>query len=343
MRWPAVWEVVHRPQPPSARRRPSTGARTWSAGPLQRCHRHGMDLLRQIATDEVFSAAQAVSAGIGPQALARLVNARLCFPLTRGWYAVRPPSDEADRHRLAATALARKFAGRALISHHSALLRLGLPTFRANVATVHLTRLDDGPNRRSQDTQLHLRIPRMPKPAPSGVLRSTPAPVPAAYAAVQAGLLGEPRAALVAADAALHRGLVTPAELAAAVGALAGQRGIGPVRAVIEQADGRIESPGESLLGHEARAMGLGLVPQFTVVAEGQAYRADFGIVGTRVLLEFDGKVKYANREALYAEKRREDALRRAGWVVVRFTWDDLLRPERVRRRIEQALRTAAA
>lgn len=84
-----------------------------------------MDTLRQIAIDDVFSAAEAVSAGIGPQALARLVTARRCFPLTRGWYAVRAPSDEADRHRLAATALARKFAGRALVSHHSALVLLG--------------------------------------------------------------------------------------------------------------------------------------------------------------------------------------------------------------------------
>lgn len=302
-----------------------------------------MELLHQISTDDVFSAAAAASVGLGPQALARLVNARRCFPLTRGWYAVRPPADGADRHRLAATALAHKFAGRAVVSHHSALLRLGLPTFSADLSTVHLTRVDDGLNRHSTHAQLHLRVPGLPEMELSAVLRSTPPPIPVAYAAVQAGLLGEPRAALVAADAALHRGLVTQEELMAAVTALSGLRGIGPVRAVLEQADDRIESPGESLLGHQARALGLRLVPQYAVTVEGQTYRADFGVVGTRLLLEFDGKVKYTDREALFAEKRREDALRRAGWIVVRITWDDLLRPERVRERIHEALRTAAA
>lgn len=302
-----------------------------------------MDLLRQLAVDDVLSAADARTVGIGPQALARLVTAGTCFPLTRGWYAVRRPADPIDRHRLASTALAFKFAGHAVVSHHSALVRLGLPTFSADLATVHLTRTDDGLNRRSRDVQLHLRLPGLRVEEKGGALRSAPPPITVAYAAVQAGLLGEPRAALVAADAALHRQLVTADELAAAAGAMAGHGGIGPVRAVLEQADGRIESPGESLLGHEVRSLGLVLVPQYAVSVEGQRFRADFGVVGTRLLLEFDGKAKYADREAIFAEKRREDTLRRAGWIVVRFTWEDLMHPERVGLRIRTALRTAAA
>ncbi|NUQ31562.1 MAG: hypothetical protein HOP99_01850 [Dermatophilaceae bacterium] len=54
--------------------------------------------------------------------------------------------------------------------------------------------------------------------------------------------------------------------------------------------------------------------------------------------------MKYADgrRETLFAEKQREDALRRDGWTVVRVVWADLDDPERLRRRILDALALAA-
>ena len=56
-------------------------------------------------------------------------------------------------------------------------------------------------------------------------------------------------------------------------------------------------------------------------------------LVGDRVVVEFDGLVKYEGAEgraALAAEKRREDWLRSLGYEVVRLTWADLDRPRRV-------------
>jgi very-short-patch-repair endonuclease len=116
------------------------------------------------------------------------------------------------------------------------------------------------------------------------------------------------------------------------------------VRAILGGADGRIESPGESVTGHIVRGMGLELEPQFEVSAEGRRFRADFRIKGARVLLEFDGRVKYAagDGRVLFEEKNREDILRRAGWVVVRIVWADLQDPAALRRRIWDALRIAA-
>jgi very-short-patch-repair endonuclease len=73
--------------------------------------------------------------------------------------------------------------------------------------------------------------------------------------------------------------------------------------------------------------------------------RVDF-LVGDRVVVEFDGMVKYGGadgREALAAEKRREDRLRTAGYEVVRLTWADLHQPEHVARAIRQAMARAAA
>jgi hypothetical protein len=80
--------------------------------------------------------------------------------------------------------------------------------------------------------------------------------VPTAIGVVQAGLEGVPLSALVAADAALRRRVVAADELSAACDVLAGWRGIGPVRAILREADARIESPGESILGHRLRGLG---------------------------------------------------------------------------------------
>ncbi|MDT4893624.1 MAG: hypothetical protein QOE97_2659, partial [Pseudonocardiales bacterium] len=43
---------------------------------------------------------------------------------------------------------------------------------------------------------------------------------------------------------------------------------------------------------------------------------------------EFDGKIKYdeGGMATVYAEKRREDRLREAGYEVVRFGWTDVQR-----------------
>ena len=76
--------------------------------------------------------------------------------------------------------------------------------------------------------------------------------------------------------------------------------------------------------------------------------RVDFLFQAQRVVVEFDGAVKYGGaaqrgQMALIAEKRREDAIRRLGYVVVRLTWADLASPERVRALILAAMRTAAA
>lgn len=72
--------------------------------------------------------------------------------------------------------------------------------------------------------------------------------------------------------------------------------------------------------------------------------RVDF-FVGERVVVEFDGMVKYGGadgRRALQAEKAREDRLRAAGYVVVRLVWSDLDDAGRVHALIQRALGRAA-
>ena len=275
--------------------------------------------LEQLAHRDVVSAARLGAAGHGPAAVARAVRAGLLTPLLRGWYAVRPPRDARDLHWLRTVAAWHRFEGRSLISHQSLLVAQGLPDYRLDLEAVHLTRLGVGPTRNGRDVKIH-----RPLPAYGLVPATSDDRVTTAVGVVQAGLEGVPLSALVAADAALHRGLVTTEQLTAACELLAGCRGIGPVRAILREADSRIESPGESIIGHRPRAMGYRIAPQFEVATDAGDRYADFRIEGTRVLVEFDGAEKYADKRAAFEEKRREDAMRRKGWFFARYVWAEL-------------------
>lgn len=120
--------------------------------------------------------------------------------------------------------------------------------------------------------------------------------------------------------------------------------GIERVRAALPRCDGRHESPGETVAAWVLHHLGYRTVPQFAVPGSealtpgGRGYRADLGIVGTRVLVEFDGRSKYSSAQDLWDEKRREDRIRSLGWEIVRLTWADLHRPERVRALVEAAV-----
>jgi very-short-patch-repair endonuclease len=313
-----------------------------------------LDLL---SVDGVFSTADAARHGLDKNGLARLTRSGQCVRLARGWYgAVHGQAPTPERlHRLRALALGRQFASRAAISHHSLLLVRDLPTFAARLDVVHLTSIrpaqvttgGDAPTRPSVTVRrpglvVHRPVPGIGPSSPTAVGR--PATMPLALAIVQAGLLAGPEAALVPADAALRAELTTVAELGSAVVAFAGHTGIGPVRAALPHASGLHESPGETRTAFVLRLLGFELEPQVLVPVDGRPFRADFRVKGTRVLVEFDGALKYRDDDgrALFAEKQREDALRRAGWLVVRIVWADLMHPERLRRRVLEALALAA-
>jgi very-short-patch-repair endonuclease len=312
--------------------------------------------LELIARHGVFSAREALRAGIDGRALALLCRRSTCTRLTHGWYAVGVPASERDRHRLTAIALSRAYEGAAVVSHTSALVLLGLPLHRVDLDVVHLTRVRpadaeppqpwSGQSRRRSGLLLHREQEGVSRGGaePDGAHEATFPLAPVAHAVVGSGLVGDPTGALVAADAALARGLLTTESMSGALADFDGHRGVGPVRAALRCADARHESPGESLTAYVLRGLGHEVEPQFTVVTEGRTYRADFRIAGTRVLVEFDGRVKYASGAGavLFDEKRREDALRRSGWVVVRLTWSELARPGLVQGRVLEALRLAA-
>ncbi len=290
----------------------------------------------EFALREVFSAAQACRAGVTSDALARLVGTGDAYPLIRGWYATRPPQDQTDWNRLATRAAFLRMGRRAMASHTSGLIWHGLPTVYAGLARVHLTRIGPGSSRIRPPVKLHAAIP--------GLEASDRVPV--AHAVIQSGLEYQPLTALAAADAALHTGRTSLGELTAALPIFAGHTNVGPVRAILAEADARIESPGESILGHRVRSLGWEVEPQFRVETDSGCRFADFRVRGTRLLLEFDGAIKYRGDDgpgAVFREKRREDSFRRRQWLMARFVWSELDSIHLIDRRIRTVLQDDAA
>lgn len=168
--------------------------------------------------------------------------------------------------------------------------------------------------------------------------------VPPAVALVQHCLESGAAAGIVAADAAMHREVVVVEALTGAAGAVHGWPRSSGVRTMLAHVDGRSESVGESRLRFALAVAGITLEPQVVVTDEAGDFvaRVDFVVEGTRVVVEFDGKVKYGDggADALMAEKRREDRLRRLGYAVVRVTWADLYHLPRVITWIRQACAT---
>jgi hypothetical protein len=131
---------------------------------------------------------------------------------------------------------------------------------------------------------------------------------------------------VVAMDAALLRERTTPDALRRE---LAGQHqwpGAPDARRAIQLADGRAESPLETL--GRLRLIGAGMPPdelQVEIHVEGRLLAVvDAWYEDAAVAVEFDGRVKYTDpwrgrdpRQVIWEEKRREDAARRVG---IRFT-----------------------
>jgi hypothetical protein len=154
------------------------------------------------------------------------------------------------------------------------------------------------------------------------------------------------RDGVVVADSALRTGQTSKDELLAVAAACAKWPGIQRARAVVDFCDGKSESVLESISRVAFRDQGLPAPELQASVGgdeDGVVARADFlwrryGTIG-----EADGAVKYADTRRAISQLRRDAALRRAGFQVVHFTWDEITRvPHQVAAAIREAFRTGA-
>lgn len=289
-----------------------------------------MDPWTAIADEHgVIALADLRRASLDVRGIERLTKTGELTRLSRGWYAAGTPDSHEEHHRLATRAMLRAHGDRAVAAYHSALVLHGLPTYQARLGTVRLSRVRPGPPR----TRPGLSMGRAVRPEAIRAPTVTPA-----MAIAQVSSSSGPLASLIAADAALRRKLVTPADLRQAALWVEKHPHTARLESFLDLADGRRESPGETRLGHAFHLLGVAVTPQVRV--EDGAFLAflDFLLDDWPVVFEFDGKMKYGraqdrvdNRgrpisagDAVWCEKQREDHLRRLGYEVVRVVWSEL-------------------
>lgn len=240
------------------------------------------------------------------------------------------------------------------VSHESALAIHRLPYYGED-ALIHLVRTDGGRGRRDGTVFVHRPVDDEWVQEIDGVRVVTPT-----FAALQVAATHGVEAGLVALDGVLHQAekqderevgrregparAEVDRQISAALDAGFGRR-IATVRLVVELADGRSESAGESRSRWLIHSLGLGpCTPQFKVW-DGDVLvgRTDLKLDRWRVIVEFDGTSKYSALDDLMAEKDREDRIRDLGYEVVRLRWADLARPQLVRQRVLAAIARAEA
>jgi Transcriptional regulator, AbiEi antitoxin len=287
--------------------------------------------------------------GFNTNDLARLRRRGEIVRIRRGAYA--QPSDTMsaissgaeDQHRLLLAATIPQLAGGAVISHSSAALLHGLPTWPKSLERVHITRdRNYGGKRRSvvivhcgpfvAEDVVELNGVQLTSLARTVIDLARSRPFDQAVASGdRAVAIGLNRISL---DQALVRMKRWPY--------------VRQARRVVAFLDGRSESVGESLSRVQLADDGLPApeLQRQIIDARGRPIgRVDFCWEAQRTIGEFDGKIKYgrmlkpgqSSEDAIFAEKVREDQLRDNGWQVVRWLWRDLYSPGVIRDRLLRA------
>lgn len=286
--------------------------------------RHGLVLTR----------GQAREAGLDEPALRRLVRAKRWHIPWRGTLSPLPP-DNAVLKALQATGAALR-RPRSAVSHPSACVLHGLPLLRepqAPTLTVEEARAFTG----HRGVALHVaRLPAGDTTEWFGAAVTTIARTVIDLARIEGRAAG-----LVAADAALAERLVTVEALERAVRDAVRRPGVTRAADVVRLADPLAESPLETLTRLCCHDAGLPR-PELQARIETAAgvFRVDLLFRARRVVVEADGALKYrGDSNSLWREKRRQEALERAGYRVVRVTWSDVVHhPDETVHRIRAAL-----
>jgi Transcriptional regulator, AbiEi antitoxin len=308
--------------------------------------------LRKVS--DISLTSQLRARGLNDDDLARLRRRGELVRVRRGAYAlpskIEPVDswDAEDRHRLMIAATAPQLGAGAVISHASAAVLHGLPTWPEALSRVHVSRSRNYGGKTRSVVAVHC--------AP---FRATEvveiAGVPATTLARTVVDLARSRPfeeAVAAGDRALALGLA-PATLTSVLLHMERWPSIRQARRVLAFLDARSESAGESV--SRVRIFDEGLpapkLQRQITDSHGRAIaRVDFCWDEQRTIGEFDGKIKYgrllkpgqASEDVVFAEKVREDELRDYGWQVVRWLWSDLYRPGVLRDRILRAFKRAA-
>lgn len=296
-------------------------------------------LLRLPGSRPYFLRREALAAGHTDRSLARLMRAGVIRRIRYGTYALADewdPLRAEERHLVLVEAALARMEG-VVLSHVSAALLHGMDVWGVDLGTVHVTRTDGGSGRLEAGV-LHHECFSLDQDLV--VVGGIPVVNPA-RAALETGLLGGTEAGLVTTESGLRRWLFTLDDLAREYRLLQHWPGARPLQLVHRLADPTSESVAETRCGYLIWRLGFPAPVRQLDVFDARGVwigRVDFAWPEHRLIVEFDGEVKYRRlrrpgeriEDAVVREKQREDALRAAGWMVIRLTWSDLSDPARV-------------
>jgi len=290
--------------------------------------------------------------GIDDNALRRLVQGGLLVRIRQGAYAIRATWDaasERERHELLSAAVMRQYDDHVALSHSSAVIRHGGPSWGLDLSSVHLTHLSGGGRKGARVIHHDGACGVHDLTRSDGHWITSPT-----RTVLDTASIVTPEAAVVIASDFMHRGLTSMPEIVhMEAGRQMWPNSLG-VNVMLHVADGRFESVGEGRSGYFFWAHGLPRpVPQWEIyLPDGRLLaRVDFAWPEGRLFCEFDGRIKYTGlrrpnetiEEAVLREKRREEAiLELTGWRIIRLTWEDLARPAVTAARIRRLLARAA-
>jgi hypothetical protein len=246
----------------------------------------------------VFTPAIARSVGLSRSQVRRRLASGSWLAIGRGAYAERhlverPLGEPKAKYLLDVIAMLQRFGPDAHAALWSAAAAHDLPLPSSDGWPVSLVRPNGSARRRPGLTVDVAALPpeHLAKP---GLLRTTSVGRTIVDLGRRAGLID----AVTAADAALHNGLVSEAEIREVLDFQAGWPGSARAEEVIDLADGRAESPLESRSRIRLRQAGLP-PPELQVeitdengmfIARPDFVWADLGVVG-----EADGRIKYSD------------------------------------------------
>lgn len=305
----------------------------------------GTDARQQTRTRRlagIVTTAELKAAGTSPIQITTLVRRGVLRPVFRGVYADAAAATEMlgrkGGDQLLSVAAALAVVGPTAVASHQSAAYLHAIDLVSRESAVSLTCPPDRGWRGRAGIQVHaMALPPEHVTTVVGLRVTSPARTVGDLARTL-----EVRDGLVAADSALHRRLVTKADLTSALAACAHFRGARRAAEVIDFADGLAESPLESIARLAFRDCGLPQ-PELQVWLGGTAEpigRVDFYWRDYWTIAEVDGAGKYANPERARAQLRRDSLLREDGFEVVHFTWQQIDRmPQQVAASIRAAFR----
>lgn len=308
----------------------------------------------------VFTRAQALETGTSPDEFRRQVERGTWRRIRRGAYTTREiwaAAGPARRQMLGLQAVTLQMAPPVVGSHETAAAVHGIELWDPSYEWINVTREERSARREGGVWHHEASLPPAEVSVAAGLgvtsLPRTGLDV-ARYAA-------DHEHAVVAVDSALRAGSGTYDDRAAALEAMrhahfgrADWPGARLAGSAIAAADPRCGSVGESRMRLRLAELGFPTpLSQVSIYDERDLLVgiADFAFIAEKTLGEFDGRAKYgldglsdeAMSARLWAEKLRQDRVRRLGWEIERAVWADLYNPGRLAAQFRAAFARAAS